>query len=290
MSWSVSPRLKRNLIMTGLVAALVSGLCIGLTSLESHVHTMPRYAEVLALEWDNLPDWLRLRENRHILKTLTRRVNLKRSDHRLDPQLAERLGTTLLDPGLGWVKSVNRVMVRPDGRVSMRCQFRRPAAWIQYDRYCYLVAAESVRLPGRYDFNECINSSLLMISGVDSRPPAVGQVWSGADLNSGLKLASLISERPFRNQVDRIIVANHDGRKERNRPHIELATDRRGSRIWWGRPPEEEYGIEITANQKLTLMETLFRQWGRIDLNRAYVDVRTHPDSVVLPAQMSSGT
>lgn len=265
---------------------LIVGLCLGMSQLEDHVHRMPRYDGMLALEWDNLPDWLHLPENRHILETLTRRVNLKRSDRRLDPNLAERLGIALMDPSIGWVKSVNRVMVRPNGVVSIRCQFRRPAAWIRHDQFCYLVDLESVRLPGRYALEECMTSSLLMISGVEADPPVVGRTWPGSDLSSGLKLAALISERPFRNQVDWIMVENHDGRKERKRPHIELATDRPGSRVWWGRPPEEEYGIEISAQQKLTLMETLYRQWGRIDLNRAYVDVRTHPDSVVLPAQM----
>lgn len=277
-------RLWRAALLTVSTAIAASGVGLGLTALERRVHALPRTRRVLALQWDRLPDWLKLPENQHILETLADRVRLGPNDRLLDRSLARRIGTALADPSVGWIKRVDRVTIQPNGVVRIRCRFRRPTAWVRRGSQCYLVDAESVRLPGRYAVSECSKSALLMISGVRLPPPEVGHLWPGADLSSGLKLAALISGRSFRDQIDRIIVANQDGRIDRNRPHIELATDRPGARIWWGRPPEEEYGTEITARQKLTLLEMLHRRWGRIDLNRAYVDIRTYPDSVSLPA------
>ncbi len=252
--------------------------------LQDHVLAMPRYEGVLAIEWDRLPDWLRLPENRHILKSLTRAATVKHSERRLDGGLAGRIGEELSKPELGWIRSVERVTIRPDGVIALRCDFRRPAAWIESGDHVYLVDQDAVRLPGRYEPTECEGHLLPLISGVESPPAAVGQAWPGADLAAGLKVASMISTRPFRSEIRSILVANHDGRRARDRAHLELLTTHQDSRILWGRAPGEEHGTEISARQKLTLLETLSRRWGRIDLGRAYVDIRTYPDSVILPA------
>jgi len=245
---------------------------------------MAKFDRSLVLRWEDLPDWLQLSENRRILEDLTQRVPLCRSDRVMDGGLAERLGKALTDPAVGWIKSVDRISVRPNAVVSIKCQFRRPAAWIREGRFCYLVDREAYRLPGRYHVEECSNGALLVIEGVDSAAPEVGRAWRGGDLAAGLKLVELLASKPFRSQVAGVDVSNHDGRCDRNRPHLELITDRDGSRIWWGRPPGEEFGTEIVAAQKLVLLETLYRQHGRIDMNRAYVNIMTWPDRITMPA------
>jgi hypothetical protein len=125
----------------------------------------------------------------------------------------------------------------------------------------------------------------MVIEGVRMKAPEIGQTWRGADVTAGLKLAGLLRGEPFRYQVRRILVENHDGRADRSRPHIELATDLLGSRIWWGRAPDEEFGTEIPAEQKIILLRTLYNQWGRIDLNRSYVNIMTWPDRISLPLE-----
>ncbi|MBN2561097.1 MAG: hypothetical protein JXQ75_09225 [Phycisphaerae bacterium] len=285
---AVRSRLLRGLGWATATCVLVIAICAGLGRLENKVHGLAQYDRELALEWVNLPDWLALPDNRHILERLTRQVDLRRDDRLLDPELAERLGRALSAPEVGWVKSVDRVVIRPDGVVAVRCQFRRPAAWVRHGKFCYLVDEDGVCLPGRYGVADCEDSSLMMIEGVAMAPPDVGHVWRGAELSTGLKLVSLLAGRPFRHQVTRVIVENHDGRLDRSRPHIELATDRQGSRVWWGRPPDEEFGTEITAAQKITLLETLYKQWGRIDMNRPYVNIMTWPDRIAMPATQRS--
>jgi hypothetical protein len=273
------------------VAAVLASLflvIVGLGRLNDYVRRMKVYDRPLTLEWIDLPDWLRMPDNRHVLDSLVRVVDLNPTDRLLDPNLAGRIGSSLVAPEIGWVRSVDRVRIEPSGIVAIKCKFRRPAAWVHYGKYGYLVDAEGVRLPGSYEVDDCRSNALMLIEGVASGPPAVGQPWRGADLASGLRLSAMLVDKPFRHQIGSIIVANHEGRRDRSRPHIELATDHKGSRIWWGRPPDEDFGTEITAPQKLLLLETIYRQWGRIDMNRSYVNIMTWPDRVAMPALMQS--
>ncbi len=265
---------------------ILLGATAGMSGARSYVQSLSKYDHCLVLRWVDLPDWLALPDNRHVLDGLTRRVNLLESDRPLDAGLAARLGEALADPRTGWVKSVERVRIEPSGDVSVKCRFREPAAWVRIQQDCYLIDSHCVRLPGRYELADCAGGPLLIIEGVSERPPDVGQVWNGEDLKSGLFLSAMLADKPFRHQVSGIILANHDGRLDRSRPHIELATDRPGSRIWWGRPPGDDFGTEITGTQKLMLLETLYRQWGRIDMNRSYVNIMTWPDRVAMPAVM----
>lgn len=273
-----------------LLAALVlaPALYFGSRSLERVVHGLPKYDRALSLQWEALPDWLRLDDNRHILDGLTRQVDLRPTDRLLDQSLACRLADNLAPAKTIWVRKVERVLVRPDGIVSVWCQFRRPTAWVRQGKSCYLVDEDGVRLPGQYDAVDCRDGALFVIDGVDLAPPAVGQPWRGADVAAGIRLARLLTGHPFSHQIADILVANYDGRRDRDRPYIELTTDRQGSRVWWGRPPDEEFGTEITATQKLTLLGTLYRRWGRIDLNRDYVSIMTWPDRIAVPVDAPS--
>lgn len=263
-------------------------LCVGFGRMENYVHGLPRYDRALMLKWEDLPAWLRVPDNRHVLDSLARQVNLRSIDRLLDASLAARLGSALDDPRVGWVKAVERVRVEPSGEVSIKCRFRTPVAWVRHRHYGYLVDDEGVRLPGCYDIADCRGASLLMIEGVAAAPPEVGEPWEGADLASALKLSAMLSDRPFRHQISSILVDNYRGRRDMSRPHIELVTEQGDSRIWWGRPPGEEFGTEISAQQKVTLMEAMYRQMGRIDSHRKYVDVMTWPDRVAMPAVMQA--
>lgn len=276
--------LRRAVVALAGVGMLVL-LAIGFARLQSRVYALERFDRPLALEWVGLPDWLALPENRRILDRLAEQVNLQISDRLLDPTLAERLGQALSAPEVGWVKAVERVTIQPDGVVTIQCAFRRPEAWVRSGKYLYLVDEDAVRLPGRYLEQDCDTTALLIIDGVRLPPPEVGAVWRGGDLAAGLKMSALLRGRPYRHQITTVLVDNHDGRADRTRPYLELATDRSGGgRIHWGRPPEEEFGTEIAAAQKIALLNSLYRQYGRVDGNHPYVDIRTWSDRVVRPA------
>lgn len=282
--------LLRSAVLTLLIAGLVGVSAWGLRRLERTVHARENFQQPLTLEWVDLPEWLRMPENGHVLDSLVARVNLHETDHMLDPDLASRLGAALTAPDVGWVKALDRIDVRPDGVVAIKCSFREPRAWVKQGSSCYLVDSENVRLPGRYDAVDCQGSALMTIIGVRGKPPAVGQHWTTPDLASGARLVSLLSTRSFHEDIAAINVSNHDGRVDRSRPNIELVTAAKGSRIWWGLPPDQEHGKEISAAQKVTLLETLYRQCGRLSVNRPYIDIRTWPDRIAMPMAIPSST
>lgn len=280
-----SAAMRRGVLVAVIVAVVGAAGLLGLRELEGHVHALNKFERVqLWVYWEDCPSFLQDNQNAHILRGLEHEIALTASDTVLDEGLAQRVASALSRPGIGWVKRVNRVIVRPDGRVSILCDFREPAAYVEMGRStCYLVDGEGVRLPGKYAVEDCETSSLLMIRGVQEEEPEVGESWNGEDLSSGLRLVSMLYQQPFRDQVASINVENFGGRISPRQPHLVMATNRPGSRIWWGRPPNDESGIENTARQKLALLQQLYSEYGRIDINQPFIDVRTYPNSVSIP-------
>lgn len=267
----------------GMLAALTILVAIGLRLTERAVHAMPRFSRVPTLEWVQLPDWLAEPRNRAILQRITESAGLSVDDRVYDPTLTRRIGERLSRPENGWVARVRQVKARPDGVVRAWCDFRRPVAWVSCETGCYLLADDGVRLPGSYGPAVVCDSSLVRIVGVAGEPPAVGQRWASSDLVAGLKVLTCCADRPFVSQIVEVDVGNHHGRRSRVRPQLELKTDR-AARVLWGRTPGEEDGCEIPADRKVALLETLYRRFGRIDLNVAFVNVMNWPDRVGLPA------
>ncbi len=280
-----SAAIRRGALVALIVAVIGAFGVIGLRRLEGHVHALNKFDRVqLWIYWEDCPFFLQDNQNAHILRSLEHEIALSASDTVLDGGLAQRVASSLSRPGIGWVRRVNRVVVRPDGRVSINCDFREPAAYVEAGKStCYLVDSEGVRLPGKYAIEDCESSSLLMIRGVQEPEPNVGQAWLGEDLSSGLRLVSLLYQQPFRDQVASINVENFGGRVSPRQPHLVMATNRPGSRIWWGLPPDDERGIENSARQKLALLQQLYSETGRIDINQPFVDIRTYPNSVSIP-------
>lgn len=266
-------------------AAVTACASFGLRVLEQQVIAMPRYDTPLRVEWMAVPPWIENEANRHVLDELTAACGVEPGDRMLDPQLAQRIGERLRDSGLAWISEVQRVAVRPDGVVAISCSFRRPMAWVVQGKFAYLIGEDGVRLPGRYLADGVVDSPLVVIDGVTSDVPAVGAAWDAADMDAGMRVVLACAPRRFNSQIRRVRVDNHLGRVNPLLPQIELMTDRPGSRIWWGRAPGEEHGCEISSEQKLALLESLYRQSGRIDMNRSYVNVTTWPDRVTAPAR-----
>lgn len=288
---NLDPRLVttlRNVFVRGGVAlAVLAGVVVGLRSLERRVVAMPRYHEPLRIEWVGLPSWLAAPANQHIVADLTETCGLTLDDRLLDPLLAQRIGERVAAADVAWIAALERVEIRPDGVLAVHCKYRSPMAWVRpgaAGRVCYLVGDDGVRLPGAYPSSEVVDSTLVVVEGVSGEVPPVGEAWHAADVRAGIRVVQVCAARPFMSQIRRVLVDNHRGRRDPLRPQIELATDRAASRIWWGRAPGEESGCEISAAQKVALLESLYRQSGRIDMNRSYVNVTTWPDRVSAPA------
>lgn len=272
------------------VAVLSIAALVGARGFEAAVHGLPAFDGAVAVEWEHLPDWLTAADNRRILAGLEEQCGLDAADRICEPTLPRRVFDRLSRPEVGWIAAVERVTARPDRVLSLRCRFRRPIAWVRCGESCYLASDDGVRLPGRYRPESAKDSALPTIAGVRGAPPPVGGTWPGADARAGLRVAAACAAHDFAHQVRAVLVSNYGGRVDRRRPQIELLTDRPPGRIWWGRAPGEEQGLEISAAQKLALLNSLYRRCGRIDDHRPYVNVMNSPHSVAVPASAENAS
>jgi len=83
--------------------------------------------------------------------------------------------------------------------------------------------------------SDCEGGELMMIEGVRMKAPEVGEVWRGADVSAGLKLARMLRGEAFRYQI-RASTSKPRRPRGPQPAAIELATDLPGSRIWGTRP------------------------------------------------------
>ena len=256
-------------------------------TLERRVVAMPRYHEPLRIEWVGLPSWLAAPSNQHIVADLTESCGLTLDDRLLDPQLAQRIGERVAAADVAWIAALERVEIRPEGVLAIHCKYRNPMAWVRpgaAGRVCYLVGDDGVRLPGAYPSNEVVESTLVIVEGVSGEVPPVGEPWHAADV-----YAAFVSFRPApRTRSCRRFAACSStitaADATRSAPRSSLRPTVPPRAVWWGRAPGEESGCEISTAQKVALLESLYRQSGRIDMNRSYVNVTTWPDRVSAPA------
>lgn len=271
----------RVLLSALLVLTALGGVALGLRRMESWVATLPQECPPVRIEWADLPDWLCLPDNRHVLDDLMACTGVTEDDRLTEPGLAEAVARKLSDPSVAWVRRVVRVVKRAPDALVIRCEFRRPVAWVRVEGSDYLVDAEGVRLPGRYKRESLDGSGLPDVVGVGGGPPAVGSYWPGDEIRAGLAVLRRVSSQPFSHQISGVSVENYGSRLRGGRSHLDLLTNHPGSRVQWGRPPGEEEAAEISADRKVALMNSMFEHNGRVDMDRGYVDITTWPDRVV---------
>ena len=282
--WKNAPAAR---FTTGLALAVVlTGVAaFGLKRLDRWgEHFEQRQSSRIRVRWADVPTWLSRPDNQHIFDDLMARAGLSADDSVADRDLTRRVGEALSDPHVGWIKRLDRVIAKPPDLLIVYCEFRKPAAWVIQGEHAYLVDAEGVRLPGTYAHAGSVASGLLELRGLREPPPECGRVWPGADATAALAVARLVDNRPFSAQITAVDVDNFNARVTKLRPHIELWTDRPDARIWWGRAPGAEDATEIRADQKVSLLTSIYQYWGRVDMGRANIDITTWSNKVALPA------
>ena len=162
-----------------------------------------------------------------------------------------------------WVAGVNRIERTSTG-VSVHATFREPVAlvmsprrrevatdYLQKTDALHLVDARGVRLPSDslgtrdvpYRPEHARALDLPVIVGVSAPSPRPGQVWQGADVQAGIKLAMLLRSEPYAHQIAAFDVS---GRDRFNRVRLAMHT-RAGGTVWWGLPPGEKQASEPDA-------------------------------------------
>jgi len=208
----------------------------------------------------------------------------------LDPEFPQRF--SLLDDGVTariaaayercvWVRRVKRIE-KHDPRVDpsrppleIVLTFRRPTAFVDTSRGYCLLDAEGVRLPGMYREPRLGAEQLLVLRGVGTPPPAVGEAWSDAHVAAGLRVARAVEDRRRRFRLASVDVSNVGGRRDPHESEIALVTES-GTRIKWGKAPSPEAARlrEKSPEEKLAYLAYVYEQMnGRVDGVLAYIDI-----------------
>ncbi|MEA3368616.1 MAG: cell division protein FtsQ/DivIB [Planctomycetota bacterium] len=260
-------------------AAVGCAAVYGLGALREQVaHTLPYQVSASSLRLVEGPSWM----TPGILAELD--VGL------LDPDFPQRF--SLLDEGVTeriaaayercvWVERVKRIE-KHDPRVDpsrppleIVLKFRRPMAFVRTARGCCLLDADGVRLPGMYREPQLGAERLLVVRGVSTRQPAVGQAWSDASLSAGLRVARAVESRRQRFRLASVDVSNFGGRRDPHETEIALVTAS-GTRIKWGKAPSPEAARlrEKSPAEKLAYLAYVYEQMGgRVDGVLAYIDI-----------------
>ena len=208
----------------------------------------------------------------------------------LDPDFPQRF--SLLDEGVvgriaaayekcPWVERVEGIVKRdPRGDpnqppLEVRLKFRRPIAFVRATGGFCLVDDQGVRLPGVYGEPRLGATALLIITGVASSAPNVGEPWRDASLDAGVRVARAVAEKRQAFRLVSIDVANIGGRHDPRDTEVLLLTAN-GTRIKWGRAPTLHAAMlqEKTPDEKVAYLDFVYRHLnGQVDGVLAYIDI-----------------
>jgi hypothetical protein len=203
-------------------------------------------------------------------------------DHQL---LVDTVAQLNANPWIRGVKQVRRVYDKsPGDTIEVDCDYRAPVALVHWKDYYWLVDADGVKLPEAFnhaDVPRIIKGgngkmNIRIVSGVRNPPPDSGMKWPGEDLAAGLELVKLLFGRDYTEEVVKVDVGNFARARDPKAAQIVLVT-KYDTQVRWGQPitpAADEFFVEVTAAQKLSYMETIWKDKGRVDGNFAWVDIR----------------
>lgn len=258
------------------LAVFLLGVRWALSRMEQTARQLPACNPPPRLQLADVPDWA-MREG--WTPRLASAVSLDPGDAWLDDRLAERLAERFRRSG--WVKDVSWVRKFADGSIRVKCEYRRPVGMVRSGNGFIPVDLEGYRLPEVYDR---LSPGWIMIAGVASLPPPVGQKWEGRDLRAGIQLTAMLFEQPLANRISTIDVTNYGGRRDMSRVHIVMVTHQH-TEIRWGSAPGEEIE-EPTPAEKIRNMD----QQLRMEPPKPWIDVSVFSNAVIVPQAGAGGT
>ena len=174
-----------------------------------------------------------------------------------------------------WVRHVQRVGRVAGDKVEVLAEYRQPVAMVLTNQELHLVDRDGFRLPLVYaaDSGADRKTRLPVITGVTEKPPRAGELWPGADVRAGLKLAGIVSTQSWGASVRAVDVTNYGGRLRKGDPQLVLMTTR--GQVRWGRAPGDEQFYEPSTAKKIKSIESIIRKTDShsIDAGGQVVDV-----------------
>ena len=165
----------------------------------------------------------------------------------------------------GWLKDDLRLARDASGLVRVSGTWRVPAAAVRFENQDLLVTGTGELLPVKYRPDA---SGYKVIVGASQRPPELGKLWIGGDVQAGLQLLAALANTPGSQQIAAVDVSEFGAAR-----NLVLVTDL-GNRILWGGPIDLFNPGQATPNAKLQRLASLFREQGRVDAGRAMIDIR----------------
>lgn len=209
-----------------------------------------------------------------------------------DHQLLVDVGDCLKNNA--WIRDVKQVRraytKQPGDTIEVDCDYRAPLALVHWKDYYWMVDSEGVKLPEQFTekqlpqvvYGRDNKLQFRVIEGVHNPPVESGQNWPGEDLVAALELARYLYGQPYADEVAAIDVSNFAGRESAKDAQLVLVT-KRGSEIRWGRPVKaKDFFVEVSVAQKLSYMERVWKQYGRVDANQPWIDIRF--DKITYPS------
>lgn len=305
--------LARRIALTVLIlAATVTLATLGLIQVKKYVdRTVAMQTEPPAVVLANRPNWM----SDLVYQQICTAARPTQARSALDSQsLREVVETLQHNPRISpWIKDIHHVKLlygrKPGDTLEIDCEYRVPVALVHWlskadtgeatlDRY-YLVDAEGVSLPERYppeDLGKVVygrngRMNIRVIEGVSNPPPLPGKAWSGNDVRAGLEMVRALAGYTYTEEIMKVDVTNFTGRVDEREANIVLWTNHTPpTQVRWGLPESDKASdiSEIPARAKMLYLETLFRQFGRVDAGKPWVDIRL--EKIRYPAETPTDT
>ncbi|MBN1764959.1 MAG: hypothetical protein JW860_06845 [Sedimentisphaerales bacterium] len=253
------------------LAVFLGGAALGLDFLEGYVRAINAGRDVeLTVELAHRPGWA----SDELVEQICLSSGVRSDDSLLDDSLVREWAVNLSHNP--WIKRVNTIRKRYDGRVVIDCELRKPIAALEQAGMTYYLDPEGVILPevGLYEH-------LVILKGHQGLIPAPGQAIRSQALLAGLEVLILIKEvdgqlpahERLWSELAVLDVGNFEGRQNQMEPHLKFYTQNKTEIRWGAAVGREVPYYEPPAKFKLASLYQAFKKFGSLD-EYNYVELR----------------
>jgi len=229
-----------------------------------------------------VPNWVSEEIKNRIYAAATAEANNSSNDDEKIAASAQRNIANLVP----WL--ANAKVQTTDKSIVITGHWRKPLLLVTAEKNKFFIDADLVVL----DYSPISNLPVINVTGLELSkiPPTPGKVWQGDDLAAAMAVLNRLSrmdiavspDKPLLRQIDRIDVANFEGRKNKREPHISLYT-KEGTQVIWG----AELGtwqrhLESPDDDKLAKLYTYYQQYGTLS-GVKYINLRDPQQKIYLP-------
>jgi hypothetical protein len=284
--------LRKLYIKIAAFVCIVVGSYVGISAMRRHVERdITASSEPPKVVLKNRPAWMSSFLADKIIATASPKGPHSAFDHQLLKDVADQLTS---DPDISpWIRRIRQVrrtyIAHPGDTIEVDCEFRDPVALVHWNDTYHLVDSEGVTLPEQYAPDQVRKVALTpsgkialrIIEGTREVPGDPGVKLGSEDVLAGLEMINTLHGQSFADEILGIDVANYQGRDDASQPFIKLLT-RYNTQIMWGRQPSaKDAFIEVSPERKLIALQKICRDYGRVDANRAWIDIRF--DKIISP-------